>query len=223
MKKITTVLLAAVLLFTTSATAQNEKFTKRMTQLIAQMDTARTPNQWQEVGTAFERVAETEKTQWLPFYYAALSNCNQATMQLTNIEGGATDITDPAADKAEALLTKALALTKESSETLIVTKMIASLRMMGDPMSRFMQYGPIAAKALATAKAMDVNNPRIYLLEAQDKFYTPEQFGGSKTAAKKLFTKAAELSKAFKPETALHPNWGMGTINYFLNTQFKGN
>jgi hypothetical protein len=58
------------------------------------------------------------------------------------------------------------------------------------------------------------------LLEAQDKFYTPEQFGGSKDEAKVLFEKAQKLFEIFKPGSTVHPNWGKGTVAYFLS-QYK--
>jgi tetratricopeptide (TPR) repeat protein len=213
MKKVSFVVL--LLLAASFTFAQSEKYTNKMKELVAQLDSSRTTEAFNTLMTSFERIADAEKTQMLPYYYASLCQLNAANFQVQGM-GDNSAITDPAADKAEELLKKALALGKENSETWILKKMIASLRMMGNPMQRFMEYGPIAAKALETAKKLDPNNPRIYILEGQDKYYTPEQFGGSKTEAKKLFTKAVELFKTFKPETELHPNWGLMTANYFL-------
>jgi len=98
--------------------------------------------------------------------------------------------------------------------------MIATLRMMGDPMNRYMTYGPQAQAMLDEAKKLDTNNPRVYLLEGQDKFYTPEQFGGSKEEAKVLFEKSKQLFETFKPASSIHPNWGQGTLTYMFS-QFK--
>jgi cytochrome c-type biogenesis protein CcmH/NrfG len=83
-------------------------------------------------------------------------------------------------------------------------------------MNRYMQYGPVAQQALETAKKLNPENPRAYLLEGQDKFFTPEQYGGSKEEAKKLFEEALKKYEAFKPATAIDPNWGRGTTQYFL-------
>jgi cytochrome c-type biogenesis protein CcmH/NrfG len=94
--------------------------------------------------------------------------------------------------------------------------MIATLRMMGDPMNRYMQYGPQAAQALETARKLNPENPRVYLLEGQDKLFTPEQFGGSKTEARRLFEEALKKYDSYKAETALHPRWGRGTAQHFL-------
>jgi hypothetical protein len=53
-----------------------------------------------------------------------------------------------------------------------------------------MQYGPKAQEALETARKLNPNNPRVVdLLEGQDKFYTPEQFGGSKPSKENCLNK----------------------------------
>jgi hypothetical protein len=128
---------------------------------------------------------------------------------------GNPDKTDPVADKAEGLIKKAEAMMKNNSEIFVVKKMIASLRMMGDPMNRYMTYGPEAQAMLDEAKKLNPNNPRAYLLEGQDKFFTPEQFGGSKADAKILFEAAIKKFEAAKPETNIHPSWGLLTTKYF--------
>ena len=88
--------------------------------------------------------------------------------------------------------------------------------MMADPMNRYMKYAPLAQEALTMARKLNEENPRVYLLEAQDKFYTPEQFGGSKTKARELFELAQKKFETFKPATELDPNWGRPAVTYFL-------
>jgi hypothetical protein len=204
-----------------SLNAQSEKYTKAMQDKVQAVDTTYNPQTLRELSGAFERIGEAEKTQWLPFYYAALTQVNAGMMMSQGGKSPGAQVLDPIADKAEALLAKAEALQQQHSEIHVVKKMIATLRMMADPMSRYMQYGPIAAQALQTAKKLNPENPRVYLLEGQDKFFTPEQFGGSKTEAARLFEEALKKYEAFKPATALDPSWGKGTTLYFLK-QAKG-
>jgi hypothetical protein len=83
-------------------------------------------------------------------------------------------------------------------------------------MNRWQTYGPAASEALQKARQMDPGNPRVYLLEGQDKFFTPEQFGGSKTEAKLLFEESLKKFETYKPASSLHPDWGRGQVNYFL-------
>lgn len=206
----------ATLLLCTAGFGQSEKFVKAMEPKVAAVDTTRSVAGLTELANAFERIGDAEKTQWLPYYYAALSAVNSGLM-MADGSGSNTDKTDPLADKAEALLGKAAALTADNAELNIVRKMIANLRMMGDPMNRYMTYGPQGAEALAKAKSMSPDNPRIYLLKGQDKYFTPEQFGGSKEEAKTLFEAAMKGFEAQKPETSIHPQWGKPVAQYFLS------
>lgn len=200
-----------------SAFAQSEKYVAAMQPKVIAADTTRNPEGLKDLSAAFERIADAEKSQWLPYYYAALTQVSSGYMLTNGQMGGMAEKLDPIADKAEGLLNKAEALSKDNSEIFIVRKMIASLRLMADPMSRYMQYGPQAQQALETARKLNPANPRVYLLEGQDKFYTPEQFGGSKTEARKLFEEALKKYDSFKPASSLDPNWGKATAAYFLN------
>lgn len=215
MKKI--VLLAAANLFLLTAFAQSEKYMKAMEANVAAIEATRKVEDLQSLAHTFERIAEAEKNQWQPYYYAALAQVNAGFSMSNGQMGGMADKLDPIADKAEGLIDKAEALSKDNSEIYIVRKMIATLRMMADPQSRYMQYGPLAQQALETARKLNPNNPRVYLLEGQDKFFTPEQFGGSKAEAKRLFEEALQKFDTFKPASSIDPAWGKGTTQYFLN------
>jgi len=220
MKK-TIFILAAILATSFSFAQMSEKFVKAMETNIARIDTAKTVQDWVDITAAFERIADAEKNQWLPYYYVALGNVMAGYMSLgDNLFGNNTDKTDPKADAADKALQKAISLSKETSETWVIKKMIISLRMLGDVMSRAMSAMQEANAALETAKKLDPNNPRIYFLEGQDKYNTPEQYGGSKDEAKVLFEKAKDLFGKFKPETSIHPTWGLNQVNYWLS-QYK--
>ena len=211
-------LLFTALVFLASISfAQSDKYAKAMGERVALVETTRDPVALKELSAAFERIGDAEKNQWLPYYYAALTQVNAGMFAMNGQMGGKAGEIDPVADKAEQLLGKAEALSKDNSEIYIVRKMIATLRMMADPQNRFMTYGPQAAQALETAQKLNPENPRVYLLQGQDKFYTPEHYGGSKAEAKKLFELAMQKFGAFKPATPLDPAWGAGTTQYFMS------
>ncbi len=215
MKKITAVILCLAITF--MANAQSDRYTKAMEAKVEAMDTARGLPGWQSMANSFERIAETEKNQWLPYYYAALSNVMTGYMMQQPGQPAAVASTqiDMLADKAELLISKAEELEKDNSEIFCVKKMIATLRMGVDPMTRWQTYGPKAAEALAKAKGLDPSNPRVYLLEGQDMFYTPEQFGGSKVKAKQLFEESQQKFESQKPKSSIHPRWGADQVKYF--------
>ncbi len=213
MKRI--VLLATIICFASFTFAQSDKYVSAVKANIALLDSMMLKNNGGEMSNNFERIADAEKTQWLPYYYAAYCKVTEAYSEQDNSKK------DVLADKAQELIDKAeVILGKETSETAVIKSMIATARMMVDPQNRFMTYGPTSAKFIEKAKLLDPTNPRPVLLEAEGKFYTPEQFGGGKDVAKEYFDKANALNENFKPETELSPNWGGGALQYFLS-QYK--
>jgi hypothetical protein len=214
MKKALLFIMAAIL--TSVSFAQSEKYVKAMEALVPAVDTTHSMDGLTDLANSFERIANAEKTQWLPFYYAALCNISMANMYFTMQQ---TDKIDPIMDKAEPLLNKAEELEKNNSEIFCLKKMFNTGKMMADPMSRFMVYGAAASEALETAKKLDPTNPRVYIQEGIDKYYTPEQYGGSKEEGKKLFKEAAKKMETFKPASSIHPSWGASQIKYFLSLE----
>ena len=132
---------------------------------------------------------------------------------------GKMDQLDAIATEAQTALDKAAELSKDNAEILILQKMIHGLKMMVDPQARFMSEGMLGADALSKAAKLDPENPRITLLKAEDVYYTPEQYGGSKAKGLELFQKAKDQFVAYQPKTALHPNWGKGEVDYFLTNK----
>lgn len=211
--------MASALLGVITLFGQSEKYVQVMEQKLSGFDTVRSAEGLQDLANTFERIATAEKTQWLPYYYAALSNVNLGYTYVfaAGPMGGNADKSDPLADKAQQQLDKAEELSKDNSEIYVVRKMLATLRMMGDVMNRYMTYGPAAGEALAMAKKLNPENPRVFMLEGIDKFNTPEQFGGSKEEAKMLLEEAVKKYEVFKPSSSIHPTWGLGSAKYFLS------
>ncbi|MFY0253477.1 hypothetical protein ACDQ55_05910 [Chitinophaga sp. 30R24] len=189
---------------TTTLMAQRAQYVEAMTKQTADLDSSETftPELLQQKGNTFERIADAEKNQWLPYYYAAYTQVMQALILKDKAQ------IDPLADKAEANLDKAEALSPKNTEISCIRSLIATARLTVDPMSRGVKYGMEAASQLQQAKAYDPGNPRVYLLEGQSQLFTPEQFGGSKTKAKVTLTLALEKFASFKPASSIAPHWG---------------
>src|SRR5215218_1671357 len=206
---IKTLFLIAIISFSNFLFAQSDKYADAMKKNISLLDSVYQKGNAAELANNFERIGDAEKTQWLPYYYAAYCNVMRAFTEQDKTK------TDGIADKAEQLITKAEEiLGKENSETDVIKSMIASSHMMVDPQTRWQQYGAASSQNIEKAKQLDPTNPRPVLLEGQAKFYTPEAFGGGKAVAKLLFEKAIPMFDAFKPESELHPAWGKTTTEY---------
>ena len=208
-------LFTVIICFASIAFAQSDKYINAMKANIAQLDSIMVKGNAVELANSFERIGNAEKTQWLPFYYAGYCTVMNAYNEK--------DVSrkDAIADKAQQFINIADSiLGKENSETDVIKSMIATAHMTVDPQSRYMTYGPQITEYLEKSKNLDSTNPRPVLVQAENTFYTPEQFGGGKDAAKPLFDKAKSLDDNFKPETEISPDWGKSAINYFLS-QYK--
>jgi hypothetical protein len=219
MKKTIFILMTSLMgtvVFAQGDNAPSEKYVKAMEALVPAVDTTHSIDGLTDLANSFERIANAEKTQWLPFYYAAYCHISKANMYYTTQQ---VDKIDPLMDIAEPLLKKAEELEKNNSEIFCLKKMFNTGKMMADPMSRFMVYGAAASEALEEAKRLNPENPRVILQEGIDKYYTPEQYGGSKEEGKKLFQEAAKKMETFKPVSSIHPSWGAAQIKYFMNLE----
>jgi hydroxymethylpyrimidine/phosphomethylpyrimidine kinase len=195
----------------TQGFAQSEKFTKAMTTNIALWDSAKTADDMLTVSAAFERIADAEKTQWLPYYYASLSQVLYGFMKndMSN--------NDALAGKAEQLLNKADVIQPNNSEISTIKAMIATLRMLVNPQQRWQQYGSVIQLELENAKKQDPTNPRPYYLQGQNLRNTPEQFGGGCNTAKPVLEEAIKKYEAFKPASGISPNWGKSQVEKVLS------
>jgi hypothetical protein len=198
MKKLLFLLIAAFSL--QSSFAQSETYQQKMKETLSLLDSAKTIQDMQEVAGQFERIGDMEKTQWLPYYYAALTQINIGWRDMKGDK-------DKNVEKANAIIKKAEAI-EQNAELYVLEYMSALQQMTVDPASRYMTSKPVMDEALANARKADPNNPRIYYMEANNVFNTPAAYGGGKEKAKPLFEKCVELYKNFKPASALHPKWG---------------
>jgi len=187
------------MLVSLTAMAQSDKYEAAMKKTLESMDAAKTVMELQTVAASFERIGDAEKTQWLPYYYAGLANCNIGWMD-PNADK------DANADKIKALCDKAEAIEK-NAEIYSLRNMAATQQMIVDPQNRWMTYGQEAAAALEKGLAIDPNNPRLHYLQGMSVMGTPEQFGGGKAKAKPIFEKTVALYKAEQAKP-LYPHWG---------------
>lgn len=210
MKK--TIISATIILCAITCFAQSDKYVGAMKANIAAIDTSfRNPSDLLKLSNTFERIAMAEKNQWLPYYYAALMQVNYGFISQDKSK------TDLIADKAASLINKADSLLPGNSEISTVKSMIASCRLMVDPMNRYMEYGPISAAEIDKAIQQDPSNPRPYYLRGQGLKYTPEQFGGGCFTAKPVLQSSLDKYNKFKPASDIHPNWGMKRLEELIS------
>lgn len=189
------------------AFSQSEKYTEAMQKNLSLLDAAKTTQDFQTIANSFARIGETEKNQWLPYYYAGLALTRAGWMD-PNLDK------EENAQKIKAFCAKAEAIEK-NSEIYSLLNMAATQEMMVDPQTRWQTFGQEASANLDTAMKLNPDNPRLYYLKGMSVFNTPVAFGGGKDNAKPLFEKAVALYKVEKPKP-LHPHWGQAQAEDML-------
>jgi len=209
MKKILIVTLLIV--STISSFAQSEKYIAAMKKNIVGMDSSfKNPADLLTLSNSFERIATSEKSEWLAYYYAAFCQVNLGFMQADKTK------VDAIADKTTDLINKADSLMPNNSEISCIKSMIASCHMMVNPMQRWQEYGVESSSNMEAAMKQDPTNPRPYYLKGQGLKYTPEQFGGGCATAKTELQTALDKYGTFKPASELSPNWGKAQVELLL-------
>lgn len=166
----------------------------------------------QEVANRFERIAAAEPKEWLPRYYAA--HC----YVLMGYIGNTLTEKDQFLDKADVLLKESETIAgKATDEILVMEAYETQIRLAADPINRWQNEGEKFGQLIEKAKSLNPENPRIYYLEGSSVFFTPEDYGGGKKAAKPILEKASGKFSNFKPESSIHPDWGKLETEWMLS------
>jgi len=200
MKTLHVIFLFTTLFFVGKLNAQSNQYATAMKGNLEKMSTWSEPPQ--SLAAAFERIAQAEQNQWLPYYYAAY-----ATIIQSFNESG-TEQRDQTLDKAQTLLDAAGKLSSDSSECMVLQGYIYVARIKADPMSRGAEYSQKANEAFDKAIRLNPENPRGYYMKGVTVLNTPDFFGGGKGPAKPILAQAMAKFETFKPATAFSPNWG---------------
>lgn len=192
-------------------------YQKVMKTNIDKLEKAKTPEDLQSLKDTFHRISEKEKT-WQSYYYAGLAAVRKGRVLM---QKGETNDLDFYGDLALKYASKANQLNPKNSEIQVLFKMAYSLKMMVSPMQRYMTFGKEAEKHLDLAEKLNPENPRVTLLKAEDTYFTPRQFGGSKEKGMLLFEKALHQFEKFKLSNDLDPNWGKAEAAYFISLKNK--
>lgn len=188
------------LLFNGIIRAQTPQYSTAMKDNLEKMSKwSETP---QNLAATFERIAQAEQNQWLPYYYATYAIIIQS-FSITEA-----DTKDKTLDHAQSLLDAASILKPDSSELMAIQGFLYIAKLQVDPMTRGAEYSVKAHQAFDLSIKLNPENPRGYYLKGITVLNTPDFYGGGKGPAKPILTQAATKYETFKPSSAISPDWG---------------
>lgn len=191
------VLIIAMLVATTIATAQNQ-YTKGMQKAMQLWGEQKTT----EASNLFERIALAEDDNWLPYYYVALVN--------TTASFGEKDekILTQQLEKAKEFNDIAKRLSPNNPELLVMEAMTNTAWIAFDGATYGMTLSGKNAQLYHEALQLAPENPRVVFSKAEWDMGSARYFGKDTTPYCKDVELALELFDNFGNDTPFYPQWG---------------
>ena len=190
-------LIFTLFILSTISQAQTN-FEKGMDKAFALWRTEKTD----EAQNLFERIANAEKDNWLPHYYIA----QISSIQSWNIKDET--VLKSQLDKAQAHLDKAMALSPNNPELLVMQGQIYTNWVAFDGKTYGMKYAAKVSELYNKAYDLAPENPRVVMCKADWAMGSARFFGQDPTPFCNALESSIELFNTFKPESKYHPSWG---------------
>jgi len=210
--KTSTQLVTAALTLILSFTAQRagaQSAEETIQKTLTAFDSSKTYAQKVPLTSQFRLIAGKWPQNWLSNFYAAYA------IAVTSFDEADKKKRELLLTEADVYFERIKTMTATNEEVNILGALLASARIAATP-SAYKKYGDVRDKYLEAAKAMNANNPRIWYLEGNSKYYTPKMFGGGPKKALPFYEKAAPLFNAENKTDVSKPYWGAGHNAYML-------
>ena len=199
------------------ASAAGDAYTQAMQSTLEQLESAESYEDYQVVANKFQRIANAEQDEWLPYYYAGLT---QVYMSFQN--GLDSDQRDEILEQARDLASKADELSPENVEILILEGYINMAKLSVNPAIRGMLLTPKVNAQFGKAMEMDPENPRATAMLARMKFGTAQFFNSSTEESCALAQRSLTLYEQEETsDRGINPTWGKGIAEGLLKACAK--
>lgn len=182
--------------------AQKNMYEQSMLSALEKLNQAETTRDYTDAANIFERIAQTETSEWLPLYHASHAYLIMGFTE-QDLPGK-----DAYFDKAQEFLERAFRIAPEESELFSLQAFIYPGKITIDPVGRASELLGKMHEAIDKAIRLNPDNPRSYYLKAITLLHMPEAFGGGKSVAKPIFEAAQQKFDQYKPKSPIWPNWG---------------
>ncbi|WP_250629577.1 DUF2141 domain-containing protein [Aureibaculum algae] len=159
-------------------------------------------NKNDEAANAFERIAQVETDNWLPYYNLALLKA-RTTFQMADKKKVAVEI-----KAAEEFADKAAAISPDNSEIYVLKAFINVAKIVMDPMTNGASLSPETIAFYQKAIALDKSNPRAHSGLVEFEMGGARYFNQDLSPYCKRLKATIALYDNFKPASKFHPNWG---------------
>lgn len=195
--------LSLVFVWITMVKASDPAYVQAIQKQIEAMKTIQNAEESQAVSNGFMRIAEANASEWLPLYYAALTQTTAAFRFDVN--------KDQYFDQALELVKKADGIAPGNSEITALHGYILMGKISLDPANRGQSLSPEAMQLFGKAISLDRENPRAVTLMSQMELGMAQFFGSGPEKACGMARMGLELfakEQAKVDENYILPTWG---------------
>jgi tetratricopeptide (TPR) repeat protein len=172
---------------------------------------------WQENNTdeaenMFERISNAEANEWLPHYYIAQINSLKSWGEKDE------KVLKAQLDKAQEHINSAMAISKDNPEILVMQAQVLTNWVAYDGAVYGMKYAGKITELYNKAYKLAPENPRVAFNKADWAMGSARYFGQDTKPFCAEIEKSIELFVTFKPESNLHPSWGIERAEQVLKS-----
>ncbi|WP_010181484.1 tetratricopeptide repeat protein [Aquimarina agarilytica] len=167
-------------------------------------------NKIEEASNLFERIANAEKENWLPYYYVANVNITNSFRTKDR------KIINAQLEKAQNNLNSATTYSANNPEIMVLQALLYTAQMMENPAALSQKLAPKIVKIYETAMAIAPENPRVNASYAEWKLGAARFFKEDTTPLCKDFEKSLLLFEKDKPTVPFGPTWGKERVEMLL-------
>ncbi|WP_047551800.1 tetratricopeptide repeat protein [Psychroserpens sp. Hel_I_66] len=160
-------------------------------------------NKTDEAENMFERISNAEKDEWLPHYYIAQINSLKSWNEKDET------VLKAQLDKAQKHIDTAMEISKENPEIIVMQAQVLTNWVAYDGAVYGMKYAGKITELYNKAYKIAPQNPRVAFNKADWAMGSARYFGQDTKPFCAEIEKSLELFTNFKPESNLHPNWGI--------------
>lgn len=155
----------------------------------------------------FQKSIKEGNENWLSYYYLSLMNATEALNNRNDL-----DKMKSLLEEAQKYQDKANILQPENAEVMIVQAMIHTGWIIYNPMVYGRDLSAVVDYLYNKSNTIAPSNPRVILQKASYNMGKAKYFGQTISPYCEELAKSMELFATFKPESNLHPNWGLEIV-----------
>ncbi len=163
-----------------------------------------------EASALFERIAQAEKDNWLPYYYAA------NTLITASFETKDATMINEILKKAAGFITKAQELSPDNSEIITLEGLLYTGYVAMDPMTYGMQYSNKIINLHLRAIELDAENPRAQLNKIEYEMGSARFFGTELSTFCEAIESTKPLFENQESSIPFYPNYGVDRVSILL-------